>query len=222
MQAKYFGMRFVIPSGGSFKVTIPKEIVDEVWRRTKRELFPVCFFQLNEKLIAEDLEKVARKDYPTEILKKAEEDLKNYGLKVKAKKIMELETQLMEGKISKEMFLMLKGRYEESFQKILLRFRDALKERGLHFLEIKDFEDMLSVLSTMEEKEKDQEVMMILDDIKRFKEDEESLAFLMKQLDKRYNEGRIPESIYERLRLRYEEKLNSARERLRKLRAILC
>jgi hypothetical protein len=49
MQTKYFGMRFVVPSGGSFKVTIPKEIVDQVWQRKYTEFFPVCFIQLNEK-----------------------------------------------------------------------------------------------------------------------------------------------------------------------------
>jgi len=40
-------------------------------------------------------------------------------------------------------------------------------------------------------------------------------------LDKSHDEERIPGSIYEKLRPRYEEKLNSAKERLNKLRDIL-
>jgi len=48
MQAKYFGMRFVVPSNGSFKVTISKEIVDQVWQRKYNEFFPACFLHMGE------------------------------------------------------------------------------------------------------------------------------------------------------------------------------
>jgi len=214
-------MRFVVPSGGSFKVTIPKEIVDQVWQRKYTEFFPVCFLQMDERLIAEDIEKIIRKDYPDEVIAKAKQDLEQYGLKVKAKKDTELMTQFLQGKIPKERYLFLRARYEESFQKIIEKFRDALKERGLHFLEIKDFEDMFDVLSTMEEKDKDEELLMLMDDIKRFKEDVESLEFLVKMMEKSHDEERIPDSIYERLRQRYEEKLNLAKERLNKLKSLL-
>jgi hypothetical protein len=221
MQAKYFGMRFVVPSGGSFKVTIPKEIVEEVWRRNN-EFFPVCFLQIDEKLIAEDIEKMVRKDYPNEILARAKQDLEQYGLSVKAKKDAELMRQFLEGKIPKERYLFLKARYEESFQKIIEKFRDVLKERGLHFLEIKDFEDMLVILSTIEEKEKDEELLMLLDDIKRFKEEAETLEYLLKLLEKNWRENKIDFELYDKLRTRYEEKLNSAKERVNKLRDVLC
>jgi hypothetical protein len=222
MLTKYFGMRFVVPSGGSFKVTIPKEIVEEVWRRRYNEFFPVCFVQMDERLIAEDIEKIVRKDYPDEVITRAKQDLEQYGLNVKAKKDAELMRQFLEGKIPKERYLFLRARYEESFQKIIEKFREALKERGLHFLEIRDFEDMLFVLSSLEEKEKDEELLMLLDDIKRLKEDVESVEFLLKLLDKSWHEGKIDVELYDRFKTRYEEKLSLAKERVNKLRDILC
>jgi hypothetical protein len=48
MQAKCFAIRFVVPQHGLFKVTISKEIVNQVWQRKYNEFFPACFLHMGE------------------------------------------------------------------------------------------------------------------------------------------------------------------------------
>ena len=223
MERKYFGMRFAIPSGGSHKVTLPKTLVEEVWRRSSREGFPICFMLMENRVFIEDLDRMLSTDlYPPEILKEVEQDWLEYGWKVRAKKLRELDLQLMRGKINERVYDFECHRIHEAFVNYSKKFRRKLLECGIRLSSMPSIEDLMVSMEILQRKEEEESFYELEENLKKIVNEEKLLASLLDSLEKRFASKEIGEKNYRKLKQLYSNKLEILRDNIRKLRKILC
>ena len=106
MNLKFITLTHATRSGGSYKATIPIEIVRDLWNKGDESSLTVCFFKDEEgKIVIIPLENVM-KDFPKEIRERVVEDWKKKALKgFPRRKFEELTKKLAEGSISERQFL---------------------------------------------------------------------------------------------------------------------
>lgn len=211
MNLKFITLTHATRSGGSYKATIPIEIVRDLWNKGDESSLTVCFFKDEEgKIVIIPLENVM-KDFPKEIRKRVVEDWKKKALKGFPRcKFEELTKQLAEGSIDERQFL---EEIDRSFEGLTSKIRkDLVHIKGsLKFAdEIKDFL-ISSVIS--EERELNEVVEMVNFLISKRRE----LAKLLESLQNANIDKDLKETISHWLSARIE----SIDEKILQIRGIL-
>ena len=137
---KFVALTHATKSGGSYKATIPIEIVRDLWNKGDESSVTVCFFKDEEgKIVIIPLENVM-KDFPKEIRERVVKDWKRKALKSFPRhKFEELTKKLAEGSINETQFLKEIDRLFEGLtskiRKDLVHIKGSLKFAD----EIRDF-----------------------------------------------------------------------------------
>jgi hypothetical protein len=219
MGFNYIGMRVAIPSGGSYKVTIPLKIVDEVWK--KKENFLICFIQSNGNVILEPPELVMRDPgYSDELKSRVNEDMLKNEKKLLIKKLEELYGDSVKGMSRWE----IERRINDIKVKLIemARFHEfAFSQRELHFIHTDKIGDLFATLSINEEQEKEEEFLGLMDEVKKMKEEVKRLKDVLVQSEKVLTRDKLGKDLYEKLRERYIGKLTLAEQRLNRLKSII-
>jgi len=222
MKPEYIDMRPTIPSGQSLKITIPAKIIDEKWRRSRSERFPVCFIQENGKVVMECPEDILRRrEYQNEVTEKIKEDWINWRKKEIAKQIEQCDTDLARGKVTKVEYDMRCDELIREFKKMSIDFKRAFSEQELHFIKIRDSNQLVAFLLIEAEQEIEENFVTLLSDVKRIKDEAKELKGIITGLEKEFKEGRIEEKLYKVLKERFKGKKMLADERLERIRKIL-
>jgi len=215
MEFSYIGMRVAVPSGGSYKITIPLKIVEEVWRRGGN--FLVCFIQSNGRVVMEPPELVIRNpEYPENLKRKVNEDL----LKNKKQLLIKELEKLYEGSVKG----MSQWEIERGINDIKMKLIEMAKDhkclfsqRELHFVQTDRIGDLFAILSVSEEQEKEEEFLGLLDQVKKVKEEVKRLKDVLAISKEASARERLGEDLYKKLRERYIGKLTLAERRLNRL-----
>lgn len=222
MNQEYLGMRMSIVSGGSIKITLPKTLVEKVWKRGDEKLIPVCYILIEGKVHIEDLEYLLKSsDYSDHIILAAKKDWMEYALKLKAKQERVLERRFIEGEINELFFLKRVEEIRDVFTKLNKTFRKTLTARGIRFNSKSNQMDISEIMLNISESEKDLKLSDILEDIKNFKDEVKTLESNLKKLKLGHKEKRISKSLYTNLKKNYESKLNSAKWRLLEIKNLI-
>ena len=222
MEKEYIGMRFAVLSGGSHKVVVPKEIVDEIWRKVTQTFIPVCFLRSNSSIVLEDIENIlGNSSYKNEIISQARRDWEEYAWKLEMKKEKMLHMQYISGDIDETYYRLQLVKYREAYHKISKKIRDYLVARGLHFAGLEDSSDVHEMELLISESEKDEKCSEIIEEIKVMMSEKIQLKSLLERLETRIQEKRIDPKTAEQLKLRLERELMFSARRLELLKEIV-
>jgi hypothetical protein len=215
-------MRVSLPSGGSHKLTIPVTILKEKWRKSDEEIkydrFLVCFIEKDGKILLELPEYVIESsDYPEEVKKKVSEDLSLYQKRLLAKMCDELYVRYITGNIHEAELEIQINRFKEKFTKMAKSYRTLFSQRELHFIASDEFNQLLAAIAMEEEKEKEENFLSLLDDVKKLGEELTKIRSILFELDKNFSEGKISRKMYELLREKFSGKLVFAESRMKRL-----
>jgi len=236
MEIEYITVRETSLSGGSAKVTIPIEMVKK-WGKTKEKLsegrpgvsltsiekFLICFIRSNGKLIMELPENVvASSEYPAEVMENVRKALIRYQAKTLVERYENLNRGLATGLISKQSFDTEVDKILVGLGKEIKTHAQSFSQRELHFMDIGKFDQLIASILIDEEQVREEDFLALIDDVKKFKDELDSIRGILKQLENGFADGRISAKQYEMLKERYTGKLTLAEERLNRLTKLVC
>jgi len=237
MKTEYIGLREVIVvSSGSVKVTIPKKIVREVWRKSEEKLtdegkilksfvkkFLVCFIKTDDKILLDLPEKIVKsKDYPDEVIEKLKEDMCEYGKRKFSEEYEELLRGLARGNITEEVFNAKLRPFVVKLTEDAKRFKQLFSERELHFISKGQVQSLLLSLLLKNEEEKEEEFKILLQSIQQIIDERNNLENLLEKLEERREEGVLSQRSYEILRERFRGEHALIERRVDKLKNVIC
>lgn len=212
------GMRFAVPSGGSHKLTIPKSIVEEKWQRVTNEMIAVCFIYMDGKVCIEDIERLLRNnEYAPSVVLEAKNSWLEYAWRLKIKKERVLEEGFINGRITEPYYRQQLRKNDELFRKISEKMRRALTLRGIHFSSLNDLDDFREVESVITEKEKDEDMLTMLDTIRGLAENKKSVTNLLEKLGESRKTKGVSKSVFKILKSKYQKELKSVDWRIEKI-----
>jgi hypothetical protein len=220
---QYISTRIAVPSGGSYKVTIPITLLKEVWGKTSRDVrygrsFPVCFLQSNHKVLLELPENVLKsEEYPKELKAEVKEDWHRYNRRIVVKEY----DRIVRVALSTQRFDTIFEEFKERVQDMVGTYRSAFSGRELRFIETGDIDSFLAALLIEEEAEKEEELSSLLEDVRRFVDEVGEIKKILSMLGQSFMDGMISREMYEGLRERYLGRLTLAENRVKRLREVL-
>jgi hypothetical protein len=223
MVYRYISMRVAVPSGGSYKVTIPMAILREVWGKSSRDVrygesFPVCFIQSNNKIILELPENVLRsEEYSRELKVRVREDWHTYNRRIVVKEY----DRIVRVALSSQRFDVVFEEFKRRVQDMVMTYRGAFSSRELRFVETGEIDSLMAALLLAEEAEKEEELTSLLYDVRRFVGEVGEIKKMLAMLDQSLADGVISKRVYEGLKERYLGRLALAEERVKRIREAL-
>lgn len=218
MKQEYLGMRLAIESGGSTKVTLPKQVIEEVWEKTCNKHVPVCYILVNGTVQIEEITRLLKSsEYQDQIILAAKRDWMDYALKLKAKQERGLEKRFIEGEISEIFFYQKVEEIRGPFKVINKKFRETLIIRGIKFDSKKNSTSFSEITSNIIEEEKDTNLTLVLNQIRKIKEDIQNLISITEKLNEGFESKRIPRRLFKHLKKKYRMELKSAEWRLKEV-----
>lgn len=216
-------MREALRSGGSLKVTIPIDIVEEVWEKRTEEGFPLCFFLENKKIIIKLLEDVLehKEDYPKDVIKQVEQEYLKYRKKQYGKRIKKLDEKLARGQITKEMYKVYLERIFNELVQNSSKFSELFTPEELHFIKVSDVNQYIISLFSKLEEEKEEDFRWLISEVNNLKNEVVNLKNLLTSLEEEYRKGKLKDNEYKALKDRYDMKVMLASKRVEKLLHIL-
>ncbi|MEM5867095.1 MAG: hypothetical protein QXG39_04170 [Candidatus Aenigmatarchaeota archaeon] len=219
MSARFIGVRKATKSGGSLKVTIPINLVEEFWGKRLEDSFLLCFFLENKKVVIERIEEVLehKEDYPPDVIIQVEQEYLKQREKLYGKIVVELDKKLAEGRITKEVYdAYLKRIFDELLQNSS-KFKKLLTRKELHFIKVGDVNQYIISLFTKLEEEKEEDFKWLISEVNKLKNEVTNLEDMLASLEERYRQGKLKDDDYKVLKDRYCMQVILAKKRIEKL-----
>lgn len=219
MSARFIGVRKATKSGGSLKVTIPINLVEEFWGKRLEDSFLLCFFLENKKVVIERIEEVLehKEDYPPDVIIQVEQEYLKQREKLYGKIVVELDKKLAEGRITKEVYdAYLKRIFDELLQNSS-KFKKLLTRKELHFIKVGDVNQYIISLFTKLEEEKEEDFKWLISEVNKLKNEVTNLKDMLASLEERYRQGKLKDDDYKVLKDRYCMQVILAKKRIEKL-----
>jgi len=219
MSARFIGVRKATKSGGSLKVTIPINLVEEFWGKRLEDSFLLCFFLENKKVVIERIEEVLehKEDYPPDVIIQVEQEYLKQREKLYGKIVVELDKKLAEGRITKEVYdAYLKRIFDELLQNSS-KFKKLLTRKELHFIKVGDVNQYIISLFTKLEEEKEEDFKWLISEVNKLKNEVTNLEDMLASLEERYRQGKLKDDDYKVLKDRYGMQVILAKKRIEKL-----
>ncbi|MGB9622293.1 MAG: AbrB/MazE/SpoVT family DNA-binding domain-containing protein [Candidatus Bathyarchaeia archaeon] len=220
---KIIGCRRVVRSGESARVVIPSEIADELELEDGDTL---VFIFIDGLIILKNLRAL--------LPEKLEDEAVFLTLKLIndiveiERRIQKLVEETIRGKIEeikyKEEVERLKKEAKEKYE-ILKKVKDEAKKilpaRELTFATLDNLDKIFTAISIEREREKEENLLALLEELGKFKEDVEGIKENLKLLEQTFMKGKIGKEQYEAWKEKYLGSLALAEDRLMRIKSIL-
>lgn len=220
---KIIGCRRVVRSGESARVVIPSEIADKLELEDGDTL---VFIFIDGLIILKNLRAL--------LPEKLEDEAVFLTLKLIndiveiERRIQKLVEETIRGKIEeikyKEEVERLKKEAKEKYE-ILKKVKDEAKKilpaRELTFATLDNLDKIFTAISIEREREKEENLLALLEELGKFKEDVEGIKENLKLLEQTFMKGKISKEQYEAWKEKYLGSLALAEDRLMRIKSIL-